>query len=77
VPPPNDLCLVHKEQHMYYNVPNAQEQLSSLSNLHYHANVECPRACFANFEPSAVKVPDDLKPKLLEAHKLSLSNFWN
>ena len=72
MPPPNDLCLVHKEQHMYYNVANARQQSSSLSNVHYHANVECPRARFANFEPSTVEVPDDLKPKLLEAHKLFL-----
>ena len=34
--PPNDLCLVCKEQHCYYNVVNNRQQLSSLSNVHYH-----------------------------------------
>lgn len=59
LPPPNDLCLVHKEQHLYYNVPNGWQQLSPLSNVHYHANVECPKVRFANFLPSAVLVPDE------------------
>ena len=49
LPPPNDLCLVHKEQHLYYNVPNGWQQLSSLSNVHYHANVECPKVRVTNF----------------------------
>ena len=37
--PPLDLCLVHKEQHFYYNniIVNGRQQLSSLSNVHYHA----------------------------------------
>ena len=72
LPPLNNLCLVHKEQHLYYNVPNGWQQLSSLSNVHYHANVECPKVWFANFVPSAILVPDDLKPKLLEVHKVFL-----
>ena len=60
----NDLvCLVHKE-HLYYNVPNGRQQWSSLANVHYHANVECPKVRVSNFVPSAVLVPDDVKPKL-------------
>ena len=39
LPLPKDLCLVHKEQHLYYNIVNGRQQLSSLSNVHYHANV--------------------------------------
>ena len=34
-PPPLDLCLVHKVQHLYYNVVKGRRQLSSLSNVHY------------------------------------------
>ena len=77
LPPPNDLCLVHNEQHLYYNVPNGRQQLLSLSNVHYHANVECPKVRFANFVLSAVLVPDDLKPKILEVHKVLLFQTFN
>ena len=77
LPPPYDLCLVHKEQHLYYNVQNARQQFSPLSNVHYHANVECPKVRFANFVPSAVLVPDDLKPKLLQVHKDFLFRTFN
>ena len=64
-------------QHLYYNVPNGRQQLSLLSNVHYHANVECPKVRVTNFVPSAVLVPDDLKPKLLEAHKDFLFQTFN
>ena len=37
LPAPLDLCLVHKEQHVYYNVVNNRQQLSLPSNVHYHA----------------------------------------
>ena len=72
LPPPNDLCLVHKEQHLYYNIVNGRQQLSSLSNVHYHANVTCPKSRFPSFDPHAVQVPDEIKPKLLEVHKVFL-----
>ena len=45
--------------------------------MHYHANVECPNVRFANFVPSAVLVPDALKPQLLEAHKVFLLQTFN
>ena len=72
LPPPNDLCLVHKEQHLYYNIVNGRQQLSSLSNVHYHANVTCSKSRFPSFDPHAVQVPDEIKPKLLEVHKVFL-----
>jgi len=75
-PPPNDLCLVHKEQHLYYNTVNARQQLSSLSNVHYRANVKCPRIRFMNFDPSAVRIPDDIREKLLEIHKKFLFKIF-
>ena len=56
-------------QHLYYNVPNGWQQLL-LSNVHYHANVKYPKVQVTNFVLSAVLVLDDLKPKLLEAHKV-------
>ena len=37
LPAPLDLCLVHKKQHVYYNVVNNRQQLSSPSNVDYHA----------------------------------------
>ena len=46
LPLPNDLCLVHKEQHMYYNIVNNRQQLSSLNNVHYHMDVSCKISFF-------------------------------
>ena len=72
LPPPFDLCLVHKEQHLYYNVVNGKQQLSALSNVHYHANVSCPRIRFPQFNPQSVQVPQQLQAKLQPAHWLFL-----
>ena len=77
LPSPNDLCLVHKEQHLYYNVLNGWQQLSSLSDVHYHADVECPSVQLADFVASAILVPNDLKHKLLEEHKVLLFQTFN
>ena len=66
---PHHLCLVHKEQHLYYNSVNARQQLSSLNNVHYHASVKCPRIWFANFNPRSIRIPDDVRVKLMEVHK--------
>ena len=68
-PAPHNLCLVHKEQHLYYNTVNVRQQLSSLSNVHYHANVKCPKIRFTNFDPRSVRIPDDVRAKLMEIHK--------
>lgn len=51
-PPPYDLCLVHKEQHLFYNVSSGRQQLSALRNVHYHANLTCPKARCERFDPS-------------------------
>ena len=76
LPPPNDLCLVHREQHLYYNVVNCKQQLSSLSNVHYHANTTCPRSRFPDFNPHSVEVPDDIKSKLQPEHWIFLTNTF-
>jgi len=68
LPPPQDLCLVHKEQHLYYNVVNCKQQLSSLTNVHYHANLNCLRARFPSFNPNTIHVPDSIKLKLQPEH---------
>lgn len=72
LPPPFDLCLVHKEQHLYYNVVNGKQQLSSLSNVHYHANVSCPKIRYPEFNPQDVRVPQQLQGKLQPAHWIFL-----
>ena len=72
LPPPFDLCLVHKEQHLYYNVVNGKQQLSSLSNVHYHANVSCPKIRFPEFNPQDVRVPQQLQGKLQQSHWIFL-----
>lgn len=72
LPAPKDLCLVHKEQHMYYNVVNCKQQLSSLTNVHYHANSSCPKARFPDFNPRAVQIPDNIKVKLQLDHRIYL-----
>ena len=78
LPPPNDLCLVHKKQHLYYKVVNCKQQLSSLSNVHYHANTTCPRSHFPDFNPHSVEIPDKIKSKLQPEHWIILTNtFWS
>ena len=72
LPPPFDLCLVHKEQHLYYNVVNGKQQLSSLSNVHYHATVSCPKIRFPKFNPQDVRVPQQLQEKLEPSHWIFL-----
>ena len=68
--------LVHREQHLYYNVVNCKQQLSSLSNVHYHANTTCPRSRFPDFNPHSVEVPDDMKSKLQPEHWIFLTNTF-
>lgn len=75
-PPPMDLCLVHKEQHLYYNVVNAKQQLSSLSNVHYHANTSCPKMRFPDFNPCTVHVPPEVKQKLQSLHRAFLQHTF-
>lgn len=70
--PPMDIILVRKEQHLYFNNVTGRQQLSAPSNVHYHANLFCPRQRCLNFNPNNVEVPDDVKDKLLPAHWLFL-----
>lgn len=70
--PPLDIILVRKEQHLYFNNVTVQQQLSAPSNVHYHANMVCPRLRCPNFDPNKVEVPDDVKEKLLPVHWLFL-----
>ena len=69
LPPPLDLILVRQEQHIYYNVVNARQQLSSAMNVHYHANLACPRLRSPQFNPKDLKIPDDVRTKLLPEHR--------
>lgn len=71
-PPPMDIILVRKEQHLYFNNVTGRQQLSAPSNVHYYANLFCPRQRCSNFDPNKVEVPDDVKEKLLPAHWLFL-----
>ena len=75
-PPPLDLCSVHKEQHLYYNVVNGRQQLSSLSNVHYHANTTCPRIRFPDFNPRTVHVSQDVKDRLQSLHRSFLQQTF-
>ena len=70
--PPEDLCLVRKEQHLYYNVVNGRQQYSSLSYVQYHANTNCPRLQCPDFNPNTVEIPDSVRDKLLPEHWLFL-----
>ena len=65
-----DLCLVHKEQHVYYSVVNNRQQLSSPSNVHYHVDVRCVRLRYPDFNPLAVQIPPDVRMRLQPAHQI-------
>ena len=51
LPPP----LVRKEQHLYFNNVSGQQQLSTPSNVHYHATLSCPRQRCPTFDPNLIK----------------------
>lgn len=68
LPAPKDLCLVHKEQHLYYNVVNCKQQLSSLTNVHYHADINCVKVRCPDFNPKTVQIPENIKLKLTPEH---------
>ena len=70
--PPYDLCLVRKEQHLFYNVVTGRQQLSALKNVHYHPNLACPKARCPSFDSSQVQIPNEIKEKLLPEHWLFL-----
>ena len=70
--PPMDIILVRKEQHLYFNNVTGRQQLSTPSNVHYHANLSCPRQRCPDFDPNKVEVPHDVKKRLQPAHWLFL-----
>ena len=74
--PPYDLCLVRKEQHLFYNVVTGRQQLSALKNVHYHPNLTCPKACCPSFDSSQVQIPNEVREKLLPEHWLFLLHTY-
>ena len=57
---------------MYFSNVYGRRQLSSPSNVHYHANLSCLRQRCPNFNPNTVEVTDDVQAKLLPIHMLFL-----
>ena len=55
---------------MYFNNVYRIQQLSSPSNVHYHANLSCLCQRCPNFDPNTLEVPDDIQVKLLPIHML-------
>ena len=41
---------------------------SALNNVHYHANVSCPKIWFPHFNENGVLVPENIKNKLQPVH---------
>ena len=74
--PPYDLCLVRKEQHLFYNVVTGRQQLSALKNVHYHPNLTCPKARCPSFDSSQVQIPNEVREKLLPEHWLFLLHTY-
>ena len=62
--PSDYVILVRKEQHLYYNVVTGRQQPSSMMNVHYHANLSCPRVRCLSFNPAEVKIPEEVGAKL-------------
>ena len=67
-PPPMDIILVRKERHICYNAINQRQQLSGITNVHYHANTVCPRLKHPLFDPKTIEIPQDVKVKLNPVH---------
>ena len=70
--PPHNLCLVRKEQHLFYNVATGRQQLSAPKNVHYRANLMCPKARCQSFDRSQVQIPDEVREQHLPEHWLFL-----
>ena len=49
-----------------------QQQLLRVTNVHYHANVSCPKLQYADFNPNLIQVPKDIQSKLKPEHWLFL-----
>ena len=58
------VILVRKEQYLYYNVVTGRQQPSSMMNVHYHANLSCPRVRCLSFNPAEVEIPEQVGTKL-------------
>ena len=62
-PPPNDLCLQHKEFVLFKNLHTGLHQLShDLRNVYYHAQKQCIG------QHTKVIVPNDLRSRLNSIH---------
>ena len=67
------LDAIHEEAGGSFGASSVKVCIAALSapyNVHYHANLSCPRQRCPNFDPNKVEVPDEVKEKLLAAHWL-------
>ena len=57
------MTMVFRFNDLYCKVVTGKQRLSALSNVHYHANVECP--LYSYIYTHDVQVPDKLKNSIV------------
>ena len=69
-PPPEDLCVQHKEYVLFENPKTGIYQLSNdLRNVYYHARCSCVTTKNPCFNPSNLKVTSDVQLRLTMLHR--------
>ena len=68
-PPPQDLCVQHKEYVLFENPHTGKYQMSmDLRNVYYHAIMTCIRQKNPHFYPDTIRSSNDIKAKLTGIH---------
>ena len=72
---PDDLIVCRMERRPFVASDGAVKVPAKPSAAHYHLNLECLTAAAANFDPSSIVIPPDIKKNLTPQHYAVLSKF--
>ena len=67
LPPPNDLCVLHRQSISFTNPKTGKEQ-SKLGNIYYHVSIHCIRKKYPHFTAAMVTCPDEVRANLQASH---------
>jgi len=67
LPPPNDLCVLHR-QSISFTSPKTGKEQSKLGNVYYHVSIHCIRKKYPHFTAAMVTCPDEVQANLQTSH---------
>jgi len=67
LPPPNDLCVLHRQSISFTNPKTGKEQ-SKLGNVYYHVSMHCIDKKYPHFTAAMVTCPDEVQANLQASH---------